>query len=270
MSQLPGRPDLDQLRRQARELHRAALGGDAGALGRLRQVSGTVALSAAQLAIARDYGFPSWPRLKAEVERRRARAASGAGEDRAGEDRAGEDSAAGAGPEADELIAGQYADRPQLRPVLDAVLAALPAVGPATVQARKTLVSLVTPRRTFAVVQAVTKSRVDLGLRLDYERPGGRLLPARDLGAATVRIPLTRPEDDDAEVLGWLRRAAEAGQVEAVDHDRELPEYRGRAPGGAPGRWRRRVLPVRAPQPAEHLGVDVLGPGQRDPHGGGT
>ena len=79
MSQLPGRPDLDQLRRQARELHRAALGGDAGALGRLRQVSGTVALSAAQLAIARDYGFPSWPRLKAEVERRRARAASGAG-----------------------------------------------------------------------------------------------------------------------------------------------------------------------------------------------
>jgi hypothetical protein len=33
------------------------------------------------------------------------------------------------------------------------------------------------------------------------------LLPARDLGAATVRIPLTRPEDVDAEVLGWLRRA---------------------------------------------------------------
>jgi len=31
--------------------------------------------------------------------------------------------------EADELIAGQYTDRPQLRPVLDAVLAALPAIG---------------------------------------------------------------------------------------------------------------------------------------------
>jgi hypothetical protein len=109
--------------------------------------------------------------------------------------------------EADELIAGQYCDRPQLRPVLDAVLAALPAVGPATVQARKTMVSLVTPRRTFAVIQATTKSRVDLGLRLEHEHPGGRLLAARDLGAATVRIPLTRPEDVDAEVLGWLRRA---------------------------------------------------------------
>ena len=109
--------------------------------------------------------------------------------------------------EADELIAGQYADRPQLRPVFDAVLAALPTVGPATVQARKTMVSLITPRRAFAVIQATTRSRVDLGLRLEHERPGGRLLAARDLGAATVRIPLTRPEDVDAEVLGWLRRA---------------------------------------------------------------
>jgi hypothetical protein len=43
------------------------------------------------------------------------------------------------------LIASQYADRPQLRPVLEAVLAALPAVGPATVQARKTFVSLPGP-----------------------------------------------------------------------------------------------------------------------------
>jgi hypothetical protein len=83
MSQLPARPDLDQLRRQARELHRAALGGDARALRRLRQVSGTVTLSAAQLAIAREAGFASWPRLKAEVERRRAQAVPGADADRA-------------------------------------------------------------------------------------------------------------------------------------------------------------------------------------------
>ena len=109
--------------------------------------------------------------------------------------------------EADELIDDQYSDRPQLRPVFDAVLAALPVVGPATIQARRTMVSFVTPRRTFGVVQATTKSRVDLGVRLGHERPGGRLLAARDLGAATVRIPLTQPEDVDAEVLDWMRRA---------------------------------------------------------------
>jgi Family of unknown function (DUF5990)/Domain of unknown function (DUF5655) len=206
MSQLPDRPDTDQLRRQARELHRAAADGDNQALRQLRQVSDRVTLAAAQLAVARDYGFPSWPRLKAEAERRRAEA------DRRGQQaqaqagdgaRARGETPAGAG----ELIEAQYADRPGLRLVLDAVLAALPALGPVTVQARKTMVSLVGPRRTFAVVQATTKHRVDLGLRLDSEQPGGRLLTARDIGAATLRIPLAGPGDLDTEALGWLRRA---------------------------------------------------------------
>jgi hypothetical protein len=75
--------------------------------------------------------------------------------------------------EASELIEDQYADRPQLRPILDAVLALLPALGPATVQARKTIVSLVCPRRTFAVVRATTKGRVDLGLGRSGGKPKG-------------------------------------------------------------------------------------------------
>ena len=136
------------------------------------------------------------------MDRHRAQAARPTADERSSED---PDSAEAAS--ADELIVGQYADRPQLRPVLDAVLATLSALGPVTVQARKTVVSLVTPRRTFAVIQATTRNRVDLGLRLDHECPGGRLLAARDLGAATVRIALTRREDVDADVLGWLRRA---------------------------------------------------------------
>ncbi|HEY6278736.1 MAG TPA: DUF5655 domain-containing protein, partial [Streptosporangiaceae bacterium] len=104
--------------------------------------------------------------------------------------------------DAGQLIADQYADRPQLRPILDAVLAALPPLGPVRIQARKTFVSLVSPRRTFAVVQATTKNRVDLGLRLDGQEPAGRLQAARDIGAATVRIALCRPEDFDEEAAG--------------------------------------------------------------------
>ena len=233
MSQLPGHPDLDQLRRQARELHRAAQAGDAHALDRLRQVSGTVALSAAQLAIARDHGFPSWPRLKAEVERRTAQSARPAHQDGYPDFLT---------PGADELIAGQYADRPHLRPILDAVLAAVPTLGPVTVQARTTIVSLVTPHRTFAVVQARTKSRVDLGLRLDDQQPGGRLLAARDLGAATVRIPLTWPGDVDEEVLGWLRRAYDENA----------------APPG-PRRPARRPVPVLGPVTVVIEGFDLPG-----------
>jgi hypothetical protein len=109
----------------------------------------------------------------------------------------------------DLLVAGQYADRPHLRPVLDAVLAALPGLGPVTVQARKTFVSLVTPRRTFAVVQATTRKRVDLGLRLDGVEAGGRLEAAKNIGAANLRIALSGPADVDGEALAWLRRAYE-------------------------------------------------------------
>lgn len=57
MPELPARPDLNQLRRQARELLRAAATGEASAVARLRAVSDRVTLSSAQLAIARDYGF---------------------------------------------------------------------------------------------------------------------------------------------------------------------------------------------------------------------
>ena len=72
MSELPGRPNLDQLRRQARELLRAAADGEPSALTRIRAFSARVSLSAAQLAVAREYGFASWPALHAEVERRLA------------------------------------------------------------------------------------------------------------------------------------------------------------------------------------------------------
>jgi len=208
MPQLPDHPHLDQLRRQARELHRAAAAGDAPALGRLRSVSDKITLSAAQLALAREYGFASWSRLKTEVERRRAASGAGGRVTPAPAPRPVADPGDG---DPDELIAGQYAGRPGLRPVLDAVLAAAPALGPLTVQARRTCVSLISPGRTFAVVQATTKTRVDLGFRLADTGPGGRLRVARNIGSGTInlRIALAGPGDVDEEVTGWLRRAYE-------------------------------------------------------------
>jgi hypothetical protein len=303
-SQLPDRPDLRQLRRQAKELQRAAARGDAVATTRLRAVGDRVTLSAAQLALAREYGFASWPRLKAEVDRRRAAAAPMAAprdhqpapeeppdhqpapeeprdhqpapeeprdhqpapeEPRSWRDmrersarllleRTGEgveawnlriaerdlaDEAAlrawltGQGvtgyaqmllvmerfgypdfllADAEQLLDGQYADRPHLRPILESVLASARSLGPVTVQARKTYVSLVSPRRTFAVVKASTRRRVDLGLRLDGQQPGGRLQDGRRLGNGTinVRVALASPADLDDEVVALLRRAYEA------------------------------------------------------------
>jgi|GEM_PF-192633 len=69
---LPDRPDLGQLRRQAKELRDAARIGDRVAAERLARHHhsarrGEVSLAAAQLVIARELGFSSWPKLRAAV-----------------------------------------------------------------------------------------------------------------------------------------------------------------------------------------------------------
>ncbi|HEY4023966.1 MAG TPA: ankyrin repeat domain-containing protein [Pseudonocardiaceae bacterium] len=69
---LPARPDLGQLRRRAKELRDAARQGEESALARFtRHLSiqpDAVSLATAQLVIARELGFASWPRLKAAID----------------------------------------------------------------------------------------------------------------------------------------------------------------------------------------------------------
>jgi ankyrin repeat protein len=67
------RPDLDQLRRQAKELLDAFRTGDARAAAEVtahyREAdAASFALHDAQLVLARAYGFDSWPKLKAYVD----------------------------------------------------------------------------------------------------------------------------------------------------------------------------------------------------------
>lgn len=109
----------------------------------------------------------------------------------------------------EELINARYADRPHLRPILDAIIDAASGLGEVIVQARKGYVTLVTPRRTFARVQATTKSRLDLGLRLGGQNPGGRLRPSRIHETMPLQISLTSREEVDSEVLQWLQQAYE-------------------------------------------------------------
>jgi ankyrin repeat protein len=71
---LPVRPDLEQLKRQAKDLLRAFRGGEAAALAEFREfhpVPVTPAgarLADAQLVLARSYQAPSWPRLVQAVD----------------------------------------------------------------------------------------------------------------------------------------------------------------------------------------------------------
>jgi hypothetical protein len=68
MPELPSQPNLDNLRHQARRLLRDAQAGDPGALERMGTWSTRITLSAAQLAIAREYGWRSWEALRHYVE----------------------------------------------------------------------------------------------------------------------------------------------------------------------------------------------------------
>ncbi|WBB99043.1 phosphotransferase [Solwaraspora sp. WMMA2059] len=63
MKTLPDNPHLDHLRQQAKEL-----------LAGLRDVVPTTTLADAQAALAGQYGFRTWPELKAEVDRMHGRA----------------------------------------------------------------------------------------------------------------------------------------------------------------------------------------------------
>jgi ankyrin repeat protein len=78
--QLPPRPNLDQLGRQAKELLQLARNGHSDALARFRALPAhssrnartladePLALHDAQSVIAREYGFPSWNSLRERVE----------------------------------------------------------------------------------------------------------------------------------------------------------------------------------------------------------
>lgn len=69
--QLPERSNLEQLKTQAKDLLHEVRAGQAGALVRIgNENRETFALHDAQRILAREYGFPSWPKLKLHVETR--------------------------------------------------------------------------------------------------------------------------------------------------------------------------------------------------------
>src|SRR5581483_4573201 len=78
MSDIPARPSLEQYKKQARDLLRAFNARNLDALDRIRrhprfrkltddQLSAIV-LADAQLVLAREHGFPSWPKFAAHLE----------------------------------------------------------------------------------------------------------------------------------------------------------------------------------------------------------
>jgi predicted transport protein len=119
--------------------------------------------------------------------------------------------AAGGAPATDDLVAAQYAGaKGDLRPLYDAIIASAKNCGPdVEVAPKKTYVSLRRSKQ-FAIVQASTKTRVDLGLNLKGQDPIGRLEGGNVFsGMCTHRVKLGSLKEVDDEVKGWIQQAYE-------------------------------------------------------------
>jgi hypothetical protein len=114
------------------------------------------------------------------------------------------------GPKEDQdLVTAQFSGpKAGLRPVYQAILTAVNQFGPdVEVAPKKTYVSL-RRNKQFAIVQASTKDRVDLGLNLKDVNSTERLVGGNVFsGMCTHLVRLTSMDDVDSQVTGWLRQA---------------------------------------------------------------
>ena len=106
-----------------------------------------------------------------------------------------------------DLIDAQYRGKEQLRPIHDAVIAAVEGFGnDVEIAPKKTSVSL-RRNKQFALIEPATKSRVDIGINLKGDGPTERLLAAGGMCTHKVRVGDVAAVDD--ELIGWLREAYE-------------------------------------------------------------
>ena len=110
------------------------------------------------------------------------------------------------------LVDSQYAGpKSELRPIYDAVVAAVQKFGKdVEIAPKKAYVSL-RRNKQFALIQPSTKTRVDLGINLAGTEPTGRLEKSGSFNAmVSHRVRLENKKDFNAEVKKWLKAAYDA------------------------------------------------------------
>jgi len=117
--------------------------------------------------------------------------------------------AAGGAPSEDDMVNAQYAGKKEaLRPIYEAILKEVTLFGSdVEIAPKKTYVSL-RRNKQFAIVQAATRSRVDLGFNLKHVQPSNRLVGGKVFGGmCTHKVELTSASEVDDEVVFWLKEA---------------------------------------------------------------
>ena len=111
----------------------------------------------------------------------------------------------------DELLAGLFAARPGLRPIYDKVKSLVIGFGDdVDVLPKKTMVGF-KRNRQFACFMPASATRVDLGITLKDAAPDNPRIKATPGGMTSHVVPITRLDEVDGDVAGWLRTAYERG-----------------------------------------------------------
>ena len=114
----------------------------------------------------------------------------------------------------DDLVAAQYAGKKEgLKPIYDALHAALTKLGKdVEVAPKKGYVSFRRAKQ-FALVKPSTATRVDVGIQLKGVEPSDRLEASGSFNAmVSHRVRLESAKDVNAELKRWLKQAYQAAE----------------------------------------------------------
>ncbi|WP_414829269.1 DUF5655 domain-containing protein [Alteromonas sp. H39] len=118
-----------------------------------------------------------------------------------------------ASSDTEDLVTGQYAKKPDLKPIYDALVAYCKDLGSdVDVVPKKAAVSI-RRNRQFLLIKPATKTRMDVGLKFTDREPEGILLDSGAFGTmCTHRIELSAAQQVNDEVKSLIKQAyLEAG-----------------------------------------------------------
>jgi len=109
------------------------------------------------------------------------------------------------------LVALYAGPEAALRPIHDALMAKINAVGEFESSPKKTYLSL-RRKKQFAMLGPVTNTRIELGLNIKSLPANERLVEQAAVGMCNNKVELTNVCEVNAELVTWVRAAFDAAE----------------------------------------------------------
>lgn len=118
------------------------------------------------------------------------------------------DAAATSGDVLDDIYSGVKAP---LRPIHDALMAAIEKFGAFEVAPKKGYVSL-RCKKQFAMIGPATNAQVEVGLKMKGVKGTARLIEQKAGGMCQYKVRVADKKEVDAQLIDWIRTAYDAAQ----------------------------------------------------------